>query len=67
MSANLSDEGQAEGSETGSLRTGRCHFCGSFGVIVDQFPRRGYGKQDYRMKWHVSVKEKDKSLKWPKR
>lgn len=23
--------------------TGRCHFCGSWGVIVDKFPRRGYG------------------------
>lgn len=23
--------------------TGRCHFCGSFGEIVDEFPRRGYG------------------------
>ena len=20
-----------------------CHFCSLFGVIVDQFPRRGYG------------------------
>ena len=20
-----------------------CHFCGRFGVIVDEFPRRGYG------------------------
>jgi hypothetical protein len=25
-------------------RTGRCHFCGRWGVIVDKFPRRGYGK-----------------------
>ena len=24
-------------------RTGRCHFCGSCGVIVDTFSRRGYG------------------------
>ena len=24
-------------------KTGRCHFCGSGGVIVDKFPRRGYG------------------------
>lgn len=24
-------------------RTGRCHFCGSWGQIVEEFPRRGYG------------------------
>jgi hypothetical protein len=24
-------------------KAGRCHFCGSGGVIVDKFPRRGYG------------------------
>ena len=23
---------------------GFCHFCGSEGVIVEKFPRRGYGK-----------------------
>jgi len=23
--------------------TVRCHFCGSLGHLVDQFPRRGYG------------------------
>jgi hypothetical protein len=23
----------------------RCHFCGRKGVIVDHFPRRGYGKR----------------------
>lgn len=23
----------------------RCHFCGSCGVIVKHFPRRGYGKK----------------------
>ena len=21
----------------------QCHFCGSFGLVVDRFPRRGYG------------------------
>jgi hypothetical protein len=21
----------------------QCHFCGSFGQVVDRFPRRGYG------------------------
>ncbi len=25
------------------LRIGRCHICGSWGIIVDWFPRRGYG------------------------
>jgi hypothetical protein len=29
-------------------KTGRCHFCGSGGVIVDKFPRRGYGGGSYR-------------------
>jgi hypothetical protein len=28
--------------QTGKSRTGRCHFCGSVGTIVDKFPRRGY-------------------------
>jgi hypothetical protein len=27
----------------GLRRVGRCRFCGSWGVIVDKFPRRGYG------------------------
>ena len=25
------------------LRIGRCHLCGRLGVIVERFPRRGYG------------------------
>jgi hypothetical protein len=25
-------------------KAGCCHFCGSCGKIVDEFPRRGYGK-----------------------
>lgn len=25
------------------IRIGRCHFCGVFGLIIDRFPRRGYG------------------------
>lgn len=29
-------------------RIGRCHVCGSRGVIVDRFPRRGYGKRNDR-------------------
>jgi hypothetical protein len=24
-------------------RRGRCHFCGIYGVIMNKFPRRGYG------------------------
>jgi len=24
-------------------KTGRCHFCGCSGTVVDEFPRRGYG------------------------
>jgi hypothetical protein len=24
-------------------KTGRCHFCGSLGKVVEVFPRRGYG------------------------
>lgn len=47
MPAKLSDEGQVECGRTTSVRTGRCHFCGSFGIIVGQFPRRSYGKQNY--------------------
>ena len=31
------------------LRTGGCHFCGSAGLIVDQFPRRDYGRRTYSM------------------
>jgi hypothetical protein len=23
----------------------RCRFCGSLGVVVEQFPHRGYGKR----------------------
>lgn len=26
-----------------SFKSPRCHFCGSFGQVVDKFPRRGYG------------------------
>lgn len=25
----------------------RCHFCGSYGVVVKDFPRRGYGGKRY--------------------
>jgi len=30
-------------------RTGHCHSCGSWGVIVNQFPRRGYGGGKYKV------------------
>jgi len=61
ISAYLNDEGQVECGGNGSMRTGRCHFCGSLGVIVDQFPRRGYGKQNYSMKWHLLGQEEDEN------
>ena len=34
-----------EGDGAAGLRVGRCHVCGSWGIIVDRFPRRGYGKR----------------------
>ncbi len=30
-------------------RIGRCRFCGNWGVIVEEFPRRGYGGGKYRV------------------
>ena len=30
------------------LRIGWCHVCGSWGRIVERFPRRGYGKRKNR-------------------
>ena len=50
-SAVSSDEGRDGSEENAPIRVGRCHFCGSMGVIVDEFPRRGYGKQDYAVNW----------------
>ncbi len=61
--ANSSEGRQVECGAIGSLRIGRCHFCGALGVIVDQFPRRGYGKQNYRMKWHLLLQEYEESSK----
>ncbi len=26
-----------------TLAIHRCHICGSYGLVVDKFPRRGYG------------------------
>ena len=37
-----------EGNIAPWLRIGRCHICGSWGVIVDRFPHRGYGKRKGR-------------------
>ena len=49
-STNLNDKEQLGWAVNSTMRIGRCHFCGSLGVIVDRFPRRGYGKQNYGMK-----------------
>ncbi len=29
-------------------KTPRCSFCGSYGVIVDKFPHRGYGSRHHK-------------------
>ena len=34
--------------EKQGCRVGRCSVCGSWGIIVERFPRRGYGK---RSRW----------------
>ena len=47
---NFADKEQLGWAVSSLVRIGRCHFCGSLGVIVDRFPRRGYGKQNYGMK-----------------
>lgn len=46
-STSFGDKEQIGSAGSSSIRFGRCHFCGSFGVIVERFPRRGYGKQNY--------------------
>jgi len=62
--ANLSEMNQIEWRATSLLRMGRCHFCGSLGVIVDRFARRGYGKQNYSWKWQgLQGQEDDEDLK----
>lgn len=45
-----SDERRSEEGGSTVITLYRCHFCGSWGVVVDRFPRRGYGKQRH----HVS-------------
>ena len=42
-----SDEGRSKGGGNAVIAVCRCHFCGSWGIVVDRFPRRGYGKQLY--------------------
>ncbi len=32
-----------------------CHFCGSVGVIVGQFPRREYGTKQPYQKLHAEI------------
>ena len=41
---------QVTWGKTVSMRTGRCYFCGSEGVIVNQFPRRSYGSVQHHRK-----------------
>jgi hypothetical protein len=55
---SFGNEEQIGSAVNSSLRFGRCHFCGSFGVIVDRFPRRGYGKQNYSVKIAFVTPEK---------
>jgi hypothetical protein len=57
------DDGTSTGSSKGckvlsaSVQTtplglggiGCCHFCGTWGVIVKKFPRRGYGSRKYKV------------------
>ncbi len=35
-------------AEKQGCRIGRCFVCGSWGIIVERFPRRGYGE---RLRW----------------
>ena len=57
-STNFGDKEQIGSAGSSSIRFGWCHFCGSFGVIVDRFPRRGYGKQNYSIKMAFVTPEK---------
>jgi len=43
-------EGERDDEEgKAPMGVGRCHFCGAQGIVVDRFPRRGYGQQQYRV------------------
>lgn len=38
----------SKGEDDASEKTGCCDFCGASGLIVDVFPRRGYGRSRYK-------------------
>ena len=38
-------------AEQHGYMVGRCHFCGCWGLIVAQFPRRGYGRRRVKWEW----------------
>ena len=49
---------ESEGMEAGiararllGYRVCRCHVCGRWGVVVQRFPRRGYGRRRQRWEW----------------
>lgn len=44
------DERRSEEEGNAVITLYRCHFCGCGGVVVDRFPRRGYGKQRHRFR-----------------
>ena len=48
--------------KVGLSRIGRCHFCGCWGVIVEKFPRRGYGGGITTRKWHRNWDTKEVNL-----
>lgn len=63
-----SDEGRQEWGENASVKVGRCHFCGAWGIIVDCFPRRGYGKQTYTVARTSSARETEgRDCRWRKK
>jgi len=33
-------------SKTWRSKKGRCHYCGISGLVVERFPRRGYGRRN---------------------
>ena len=58
---------QVVGDKLVSMRTGRCYFCGSVGVVVDRFPRRGYGRGSCQRTGHTGVRKKGKGSElWSK-
>ena len=56
-SPGRSDDGRSEGGGDTVITLCRCHFCGSWGIVVDAFPRRGYGNRSTPSRGHpVRVK-----------